>query len=170
MERRGLLETTQTFRFNTEAPSSPCLSLFENRSPGPRLALWHWPGCPGSLSLGYMGQSKGREPLNQGSLPRVESFHFFSLAPRPGYAGQQADGTCYPHFGPVKLLSHLRLRSHGLYLAYQAPPSMEFSKQEYWSGLPFPSPGDLPDLGIEPSSPTLQADALPTELPGKLFE
>ena len=39
--------------------------------------------------------------------------------------------------------------------------------QEYWSGLPFPSPGDLPDPGIEPSSPTLEADALPSELPGK---
>ena len=42
----------------------------------------------------------------------------------------------------------------------QAPLSMEFSKQEYWSGLPFPSPGDLPDLGIEPTSPALQADWL----------
>ena len=42
-----------------------------------------------------------------------------------------------------------------------APLSMEFSRQEYWSGLPFPSPGDLPDPGIEPGSPALQADALP---------
>ena len=50
-------------------------------------------------------------------------------------------------------------------VTYQAPPSMEFSRQEYWSGLPFPSPGDLPDPGIEPRSPTLQADALPSELP-----
>ena len=53
-------------------------------------------------------------------------------------------------------------------VAYQAPPSMEFSRQEYWSGLPFPSPGDLPDPGIEPGFPTLQADALPSEPPGKL--
>ena len=45
---------------------------------------------------------------------------------------------------------------------------MGFSRQEYWSGLPFPSPGDLPDPGIEPRSPTLQADALPSEPPGKL--
>ena len=51
--------------------------------------------------------------------------------------------------------------------AYQAPPSMGFFRQEYWSGLPFPSPGDLPNLGIEPRSPTLQADALPSEPPGK---
>ena len=43
---------------------------------------------------------------------------------------------------------------------------MEFSRQEYWSGLPFPSPGDLPNPGIEPRSPTLQADALPSEPPG----
>ena len=45
--------------------------------------------------------------------------------------------------------------------------SMGFSRQEYWSGLPFPSPGDLPNLGIEPGSPALQADSLSTELPGK---
>ena len=44
---------------------------------------------------------------------------------------------------------------------------MEFSRQEYWNGLPFPSPGDLPNPGIEPRSPALQADALPSEPPGK---
>ena len=48
-----------------------------------------------------------------------------------------------------------------------ASPSMGFSRQEYWSGLPFPSPGDLLDLGIEPRSPTLEADALTSEPPGK---
>ena len=52
-------------------------------------------------------------------------------------------------------------------VACQAPPSMGFSKQEYWSGLPFPSPEDLPNLGIEPGSPALQADSLPSEPPGK---
>ena len=52
-------------------------------------------------------------------------------------------------------------------VACQAPLSMGFSRQEYWSGLPFPSPGDLPDPGIEPGSPALQADSLPTELWGK---
>ena len=54
-------------------------------------------------------------------------------------------------------------------VAYQALPSMEFSKEEYWSGLPFPSPGDLPHPVIEPGSPALQADALPSEPPGKYF-
>ena len=52
-------------------------------------------------------------------------------------------------------------------VACQAPLSMRFSRQEYWSGLPFPSPGDLPDPGIEPRSPELQADSFPTELQGK---
>ena len=49
----------------------------------------------------------------------------------------------------------------------QASLSMEFSRQKYWSGLPFPSPGDLPNSGIEPGSPALQADFLPSEPPGK---
>ena len=52
-------------------------------------------------------------------------------------------------------------------VACQAPLPMGFSRQEYWSGLPFPSPGDRPDPGIEPRSPALQADSLPTELQGK---
>ena len=51
-------------------------------------------------------------------------------------------------------------------VAHQAPPSMGFSRQEYWSGLPLPSPGDLPDPGIEPRSPALQADALTSAPPG----
>ena len=52
-------------------------------------------------------------------------------------------------------------------VSHQAPLSMEFSRQEYWSGLPFPSPGDLPNPGIKPESPALQADALLFELLGK---
>ena len=52
-------------------------------------------------------------------------------------------------------------------IACQVSLSMGFSRQEYWSGLPFPSPGDLPEPGIEPRSPALQADALPSEPPGK---
>ena len=58
------------------------------------------------------------------------------------------------------------LQPHGL-VARQAPLSMEFSRPEYWSGDPFPSPGDLPNPGIEPRSPTLQEDSLPAEPPGK---
>ena len=53
------------------------------------------------------------------------------------------------------------------YVACQAPLSIEFSKPEHWNGLPCPPPGDLPNPGIEPRSPTLQADSLPSEPPGK---
>ena len=66
----------------------------------------------------------------------------------------------------VKSLSRVQLFATPWTVAYQAPPSMGFSWQEYWSGLPFPSPGDLPKPGIEPWSPALQADALPSEPPG----
>ena len=52
-------------------------------------------------------------------------------------------------------------------VAYQAPPSMGFSRQEYWSGLPFLSPGDFPDPGIEPGSPALETDTLTSEPLGK---
>ena len=52
-------------------------------------------------------------------------------------------------------------------VAYQAPPSVGFSRQEYWCGLPFPSPEDLPDPRIEPGSPALRVDALTSEPPGK---
>ena len=61
----------------------------------------------------------------------------------------------------VKLLSHLRLSATPWTVAYQGPLSMGVSRQEYWSGVPFPSPRDLPNPGIEPRSPALQADALP---------
>ena len=67
----------------------------------------------------------------------------------------------------MKLLSRVRLFVTPWTVANQAPLSMGFSRQEYWSGLPFPSPGDLPDPGIEPKSPALQTDALPSEPPGK---
>ena len=67
----------------------------------------------------------------------------------------------------VKSLSCVRLFVTPWAIAYQAPPSIGFSRQEYWSGLPFPSPGDLPDSGIEPRSPALQADALTSEPPVK---
>ena len=67
----------------------------------------------------------------------------------------------------VKLLSHVRLFATLWTVALQAPLSMGFSMQEYWSGLPFPSPGDLPNPGIERRSPAWQVDALSSEPPGK---
>ena len=67
----------------------------------------------------------------------------------------------------VKSLSRVRLFATPWTVARQAPLSMGFSRQEYWSGLPFPSPEDLPNPEIESRSPALQADALSSEPPGK---
>ena len=67
----------------------------------------------------------------------------------------------------VKSLSRVRLFATPWTVAHQASRSMGFSRQEYWSGVPFPSPGDFPDPGIESGSPALQADTLPSEPPGK---
>ena len=78
--------------------------------------------------------------------------------------------TQYTHINSkvkVKSLSHVQLFVIPWTVAYQVPPSMRFSRQEYWSELPFSFPGDLPDPGIEPGSPTLYADALLSEPPGK---
>ena len=67
----------------------------------------------------------------------------------------------------VKSLSRVGLFATPWTVAHQAPSPMAFSRQKYWSGLPFPSPGDLPDAGIEPRSPAFQADALTSEPPGE---
>ena len=67
----------------------------------------------------------------------------------------------------MKLLSRVRLFANPWTVANQAPPSMEFSRQEYWSVLPCPSAGDLSNPGINPGSPAFQADTLPSEPPGK---
>ena len=84
---------------------------------------------------------------------------------------QNVPSTKVPNFSysfakrPVKLLSCVQLSAIQWTVAYQIPPSMESSRQEYWSGLPFPSPGDLPDPGIKPRSPALQANTLLSEPP-----
>ena len=71
--------------------------------------------------------------------------------------------------GPVKAksLSRVWLFATPWTVTYQAPLSMGFSRQKYWSGMPFPSPGDLPDPEIEAGFPALQVDALTSEPPGK---
>ena len=101
--------------------------------------------------------------------------------------GSWAQGLCVPHFldykkqpsfslhdlpwvprkVKAKPLSRVRLFATPWTVAHQAPLSKGFSRQEYWSGLPFPSPGDLPDREIEPRCPALQVDALTSEPPGK---
>ena len=77
--------------------------------------------------------------------------------------------TFHTKISSVQLLSCVRLFATPWTVACQASRSMEFSRQEYWSGLPHPSPGDLPNPRIEPSSPTLQVDSLLSEPPGKPF-
>ena len=69
----------------------------------------------------------------------------------------------------MKSLSRVRLFATPWTVAHQAPLAMGFSRQQYWSGLPFPSPEDLPDPGIESRSAALQAEALTSEPPGKLY-
>ena len=66
-------------------------------------------------------------------------------------------------------LSHVRLFATPWTVAHQAPLSVEFSRKEYWSGLPFPPSGDLPDPGLEPASPVWQVDFLPLSHPGSKF-
>ena len=72
-------------------------------------------------------------------------------------------------FDSVQSLSHVQLFATPCTVAHQAPPFMEFSRQEYWSGLPWPPPGDLPDPGIEPRFPALQADSLQLSHQGSPF-
>ena len=109
------------------------------------LSLWSW-GVPCSQHVGCSPDWKLYQPCTLGAFMEVSSHEW------------------------VKSLSRVRLFATPWTVAHQAPQSMEFSKQEYWSGLPFPSPRDLPNPGIEPGSPTLQANALPSEPPGKPLE
>ena len=70
------------------------------------------------------------------------------------------------HWKKVKSFSHVWLFATPWTVTHQAPPSMGFSRQKYWSGVPLPSPGDLPNPGIEPGSPALHADPLTSEHQG----
>ena len=101
-----------------------------------------------TLSL-WQGWECGKENVQMGRLQMNSELFFAGLLQR----------------SEVKSLSRVRLSVTPWTVAHQAPPSMGFSRQEYWSGLPFPSPGDLPDPGIEPRSPTLQTDTLTSEPP-----
>ena len=85
-----------------------------------------------------------------------------------GFSFLKGDNSLYPiRLVKVKVKSVVSDSATPWTVAHQAPPFMGFSRQEYWSRLPFPSPRDLPDPGIEPGSPALQADALTSEPPGK---
>ena len=109
------------------------------------------------VSGGYGGSGDGLIPTGMNDQNRT------GCLSRDG----ERDGSREHQKFKVKSLSHVRLFETPWIVACQAPLFMGFSKLEYWSGLPFPSPGDLPDPGIEPRSPALQADSLPSEPPGK---
>ena len=85
------------------------------------------------------------------------------------YIGLHLPFLLFPVIVCAQSFSHVRLFETPRTVASQAPLSMGFSRQEYWSGLPCPPPGDLPDPGIEPRSPALQADSLPSEPPGYTY-
>ena len=107
----------------------------------------------GSRLLGGLQQATGLLPAN-----------FYTDMPESGKsAGDPSQG----EVAVVLLLSHLQLFATPWTAVLQAPLPMEFSRQGYWSGLQFPSPGDLPDPETEPRSLALQADSLPSEPPGK---
>ena len=87
------------------------------------------------------------------------------------YQGYLSCERCHEEFSAITMKSesccHIHLFVTPWTVVSQAPLSMEFSRKEYQSELPLPSPGDLPNLGIEPGSPALQTDSLPSESPGK---
>ena len=154
--------------------SSPTPRVYSNSCPSNR-----W--CHPAISSSFVPFSSCSQ-----SLPVSESFPVSQLFTWGGQSiGVSASASVLPmytqNWSPlgwtgwislqskvkVKSLSCVRLFATLWTITYQAPPSMGFSRQEYWSGLPFPSPGDLPDPGIEPRSPALQANALTSEPPGK---
>ena len=79
----------------------------------------------------------------------------------------ELENTLSFHHVKLKLLSRVQLFVTSWTIAHQAPPSMKFSRQEYWNGLPFPSPGDLPDPGIKPRSPRCRQTLYPQSHEGR---
>ena len=131
-------------------------------------AMWPHTSYHELLPPGNRADATARGPRGR-DKPQWAPRSSFS-SPRRGLPGAMSRGAgtgprscAYVH---VQLLSCVRLLLTPWPVARQALPSMGFSRQEYWSELPFPPPGDLPDPGIEPASPALQVDSLPTELPG----
>ena len=98
------------------------------------------------------------QPMDRTQVSLIVGRFFTSQATKEAFSNERKK---------VKSLSHVQLFATPQVVAYQASLSMEFSRQEYQSGLPFPSPGDLPVSGIRPGSPALKAKALPSEPPGK---
>ena len=105
----------------------------------------YWSGLP-FLSPGDL-PDPGIEPRS----PALEAGAWIAMV------SSNSIGSVLTESGYAQLLSHVWLSAPSRTVIRQAPLSVEFSRQEYWSGLPFPSPGDLPDSGIKPWSPASQA-------------
>ena len=118
------------------------------------------------LQVPSLGQEN---PLEEGTVTSIHAWRI-PWTEKPGRLQATAWRATSVQSSSVQSLSCVRLFATPWTVARQAPPSMEFSRQEYWSGLPFPSPGDLPNPGIEPRSPALQAEALTSELPDLAFD
>ena len=115
----------------------------------------YWSGQPFS--------SSGDLP-NPGIEPTSLELQVDSLSSEP------SEKPTYSSCSMLSCCSRVQIFATPWIVAHQAPLSMGFPRQEYWSGLPFPSPGDLPDSGIKLRSPALQADSLPIEPPGKTLD
>ena len=113
-------------------------------------------------------------------LVRIQHFHYHDLGSVPGQGTEIPQAMwqwlldflkyLYSSFGGGGLVAKsCPTLATPWTVACQGPLSVGFSRQEYWSGLPFPPPGDLPDPEIEPRSPALQADSLSAELQGKIY-
>ena len=140
------------------SPHRLCLWEVAQPNTAYTLSQQRLPAPPGSLI-----QETGREAGIRGQPPTV--------APRRLWVPKLSDfDPCWPDYRmkvKVKVIqSCLTLCNPSWTVAHQAPLFVEFSRQEYWNGLPFLPPGDLPNPGIEPGSPTLQADSLSSEPPG----
>ena len=119
------------------------------------LSIWRHSGIRFLGVSSLLEEPRGRALISKGLGGRESSSEVFSeVKRRQRGAGGLVGKSCLTLKTPWTV-------------AFQVPVSMGFSRQEYWSGLPFPSPGDLPDTGIEPGSPAWQADSLLTELQGK---
>ena len=141
-----------------QPPQPPCLLRSQT---GSRLS-WRDRHHKDAYTAGVMAHSATRSPASLHTCPgRTGNLPCRSALPLGRLFDQH--NLCF-HF---RHLSHVRLFVTPWTAAHQAPLSMESSRQECWSGLPFPSPGDLPDPAIKPGSSSLQAYSLRSEPPGK---
>ena len=137
----------------------------------PTLATQWTIGHQAPLSMGFYKQEYWSvlpyPPPEDLSNPGIEPVSLMSAALAGSSLPLAPTGKPTHCYKLSHLLSCVQLFVTPWTVSHQAPLSMGFSRQEYWSGLPFPSPGDLPGPGIKPRSPALQADALTSEPPGK---